>query len=258
MKTGWLILAAVLALILLAAGFVAVAAGKNVKSMNHLVDSVMEAFGEEFTVTPLDAGEYEEMTMYGVLKFQVDQYEIEQIGNLSVMRVNAGLMQMATVIITPRDRNLPLLSSDYMYILNSRKAYLEFYDVVAEQDAHYQKLLTALAQTLENSDHLENVETTPAWYAPLLTVTSYKGGGVADDGDLESMLTDCLRVYLEHAKEIPALDAEGRAEKVRITMDYTDGLIQRGGISTDLFKKAFGDEKTKDFFDRVFFGTAAK
>ena len=252
------VLAVILALVLLAAAFVAVVAGKNVKSMDHLVDTVMEALGNDFTVTPVDAGEYEEMTMYGILKFQVDQYEIERIGNLSIMRVNAGLMQMATVVITPRDKNLPLLSADYMYILNSRKAYLEFYDVVADKDNDYRELLSALEQALENSDHLDDIEATPAWYAPLLTVTSYKGGGMADDGDLETMLTDCLQVYLQYAKTFPELAEEERAEKIQITMDYTDGLIERGGISTDMFKSAFGNDKTKDFFDRVFFGTAAE
>lgn len=37
-----------------------------------------------------------------------------------------GIMQMATAVITPRDKNMPLLSADYMYILGKRKAYLEF------------------------------------------------------------------------------------------------------------------------------------
>ena len=42
------------------------------------------------------------------------------------------------------------------------------------------------------------------------------------------------------------------------TMDYTDGLIEKGGISTDVFKKELGEEETKNFFDHVFFGTIVK
>ena len=38
-------------------------------------------------------------------------------------------------------------------------------------------------------------------------------------------------------------------------MEYTDGLIEKGGISTDVFKKDLGEEETKKFFDSVFFGT---
>ena len=67
------------------------------------------------------------------MKFDLEQYEIEGIGNLSVIRMNMGVMQMLTFVITSRDRNLPLLSSDYMYMLANRTVYVEFYDMVVEK-----------------------------------------------------------------------------------------------------------------------------
>ena len=92
------------------------------------------------------------------------------------MRVNMGVMQMATVVITPKDKNMPLLSADYMYILANRKCYLEFYDVVKEKDEQYNQLLTALSGVQSQYNHLDDIETSSAWYQHLLTVTSYKGG----------------------------------------------------------------------------------
>ena len=251
------ILAALLAVVLLLVIAVAVVAFNNVKAMNHCVDAVLEEIGETHTVTPVDPGEYEEMTIYGIMKFDVEQYDIEGVGNLSVMRVNMGVMQMATVVITPQDRNLPLLSADYMYILSNRKAYLEFYDVVSEKDDAYLALLDDLKQVHSGFDHLENVETTPAWYADLLTVTAYKGGGTEADADLEEMLVESVNVYLEHGAAVPPLTDAQREEKLAITVEYTDGLIEKGGISTDVFKQELGSEETKKFFDQVFFGTAA-
>lgn len=91
-----------------------------------------------------------------------------------------------------------------------------------------------------------------------MTVTAYKGGKSKADTDMEKMLTDSIRVYGEHAAGLPLLTAEEKAEKIAITMEYTDGLIEKGGISTDVFKKELGEETTKDFFDKVFFGTTAK
>ena len=41
-------------------------------------------------------------------------------------------------------------------------------------------------------------------------------------------------------KEFSVLIEEQRAEKLEITVDYTDGLIEKGGISTDVFKSALG------------------
>lgn len=254
-KKVFIILGTILSIILLAVIVVSVIAGKNVKAMNSCIDSVLCELKENYTVTPVDVGNYKEMKIYGIMKFHVEQYDIEELGNLSIMRVNMGIMQMATVVITPKDKNLPLLSADYMYILSNRKAYLEFYDVVKEKDDQYIKLLNALSDVQDKYNHLENIETSPAWYAHLLTVTSYKGGKFKADNDLENMLVDSLSVYLEHAGQFPLLSEEAKNEKLAITLEYTDGLIEKGGISTDVFKKELGNEETKKFFDKVFFGT---
>jgi hypothetical protein len=252
------ILGVILALIIVLVIAVSVIAGGNVKAMDSCVDAVLAELSKEHTVTAVDPGEYKEMTISGIMKFHVQQYDIEDVGNLSIMRVNMGVMQMATVVITPTDKNLPLLSADYMYILSNRKSYLEFYDVVKEKDDQYMALLDALEKVQSDYDHLQDIETTPAWYAHLLTVTSYKGGDKTADPALQNMLVDSLHVYLTHGKDFPTLSDEEKSEKIAITVEYTDGLIEKGGIPTDVFKKELGDAETKVFFDNVFFGTAAE
>ena len=230
---------------------------KNVQTMNDTVNAVLAKLNENYTVTPVDVGSYKKMKIYGIMKFDVEQYHIAEIGNLSIMRMNAlGLMQMATIVITPQDKNLPLLSADYMYILKNRKAYLEFYDVVAEKDEAYNTLLTALTEAKNKYNHLEDIQASEAWYADLLTVTTYKAGKPENDNDIKHLLIDSLDVYLKHAKTLPLLTAEEKAAKLDITVKYTDGLIEKGGISTDVFKKELGPEETKNFFDNIFFGTA--
>lgn len=247
-----------LAVISVIVAMIAVIANKNVKAMNSCVDAVLSELEKNYTVTPCDVGKYKEMKIYGIMKFHVEQYDIQELGNLSIMRVNMGLMQMATIVITPKDKNMPLLSADYMYILSNRKAYLEFYDIVKEKNAQYKELLEALSKVQTNYGHLENIEPSPAWYEHLLTVTTYKSGKSSTDADLEAMLIDNLKVYLEQSKQFPLLSEEEKKEKLEITMEYTDGLIEKGGISTDVFKKELGEEETKNFFDHVFFGTIVK
>ena len=70
------------------------------------------------------------------------------------------------------------------------------------------------------------------------------------------MLVDSLDAYMAHAKQLPLLSEEEKTEKLTIIVKYTDGLIENGGISTDVFKKELGPEETKKFFDNIFFGTA--
>lgn len=257
-KVLCIVLGIIAVLIFVVVVVVAVVAGKNVKAMNACVDAALEELQQNYTVTPRDVGDYKEMKIYGIMKFHVEQYDIEEIGNLSVMRVNMGFMQMATVVITPRDKNLPLLSADYMYIMGNRKCYLEFYDVVKEKDEQYNALLAALSGAQEKYAHLENITPSEAWYKHLLTVTAYKAGKSDADKDLQGMLVDSLSTYLEQSKQFPLLDEQAKQEKVAVTLEYTDGLIEKGGISTDVFKNALGEEETRTFFNKVFFGTGVE
>ena len=124
------------------AGFTTVNASKNMKVMNRTLDSGMKTMSEYASFTPVDPGEYRQIKMYGVMKFDVSQYDIEDTGNLSVMKVNMGFMQMVSFIITPYKKNMPLLSMDFMYIMGKRKAYAEFYDLVADKTTpEYTKVL---------------------------------------------------------------------------------------------------------------------
>lgn len=78
-----------------------------------------------------------------------------------------------------------------MYILSNRKAYLEFYDVVAEKDDAYNNLLNALTGAKEKYSQLEDIQASEAWYADLLTVTTYKAGKPENDNKLKGLLWNC-------------------------------------------------------------------
>ena len=231
---------------------------KNVKAMNGCVDAVLAKLEENYTITPVDVGEYEEIKVYGIMSFDVEQYDIKDLGNLSVMRMNMGVMQMSTMVFTPQDKNLPLFSTDFIYMLSNRKSYFEFYDLVKEKDDTYMELIANLHDVQVKYGHLENFDVEPTWYAPLLSVASYKGGTSENDADTLAMTLDLLDVYLTHNAQLPLLTEAEKAEKMDITVAYTDGLIEKGGISTDVFKQELGNEVTKHFFDNVFFGTITK
>lgn len=256
-KMGPIILGVIAAIIVAVIIAISSIGNNNVKVMNDTLDTVLAELKENFTVTPVDVGDYKEMKIYGIMKFDVEQYDIEEVGNLSIMRMNAlGLMQMSTLVITPKDKNLPLLSTDYMYILSNRKSYIEIYDLSANKDESYNQLLTSLSDVLKKYEHIEDVETTETWYTDLLGAAAYKAGKTENDADLKAMLTDTIDSYIAHAKQLPLLTEEEKAEKLTITLEYTNGLVEKGGVSTDVFKKELGEEETKKFFDNIFFGTA--
>lgn len=235
---------------------IAIVASKNVKAMNKCVDETIALIQQNHKITEVPSEDYQEMTAYGVMKFHVKQYDIDEVGNLSVMTVNVGMMQMATIVFTPTEKNIPLLSCDYMYILGNRKAYLELYDLVEEKDEKYMKWMDAYRAARDKYSNLEDTSASKAWYENLLTVVTYKAGKSKDDESLKSLLLDMVSVYLNQADGYEVLTSEQQAAKKAIIKKYSDRLIDEGGISTDFFKSSFGADITRDFFDKVFFGTA--
>ena len=250
------ILIVIFSIIILLAIFIGFNAMRNAKSMNKLVDDSLAEISKYCTVEPVSAEGYDEIKIYGIMNFHVKHYEIEEIGNLSVMTVNAGFMQMASLIITPRDKNLPLMSSDYMYILGKRKSYLEYYNLVEDaENEQYKSVLNGLADVLQNYSQYEEDSRNEYWSDSLVTAGAYKLSKSADDETLKQMMLDSVSAYMSASKELPLLDDAAVKTKLDITKKYTEGLISNGGVSTDVFKAQLGEETTRDFFDKVMFGT---
>ena len=229
----------------------------NTKAMDAAVETALSILKENYKLTPVDPGRFGTIKVYGMMKFLVEQYTMEGIGNLSVMRMKMGLplMTMATVVVTPFEKNLPLMSVDFIYMMGNRKAYIEFYDLVAKKDEGYLQHISRLAAISQQYAALPPCPPAPAWYDHLLTATAYRAGKAADDRQLIALLGECVRGFAEMCVEAPGLNEAEQAEKRRITAEYVDSLVQRGGTSTNVFKKALGEETTRAFFGKVFFGT---
>ncbi|MBR2086152.1 MAG: hypothetical protein IJ906_03280 [Oscillospiraceae bacterium] len=250
-----IVLICIAALIALLVIVIAVNASKNNKIMHQTIDKGMQELSARYNVTPRDPGEYEDMTMYGLMKFHVDQYDVEELGNLSVMTANMGFMQMVSYMITPYEKNVPLCTLDFMYIMGNRKSYVEFYDLVGDTKTEdYRHVLENLTDMTARYDEVTELPVDAAWYDSYLSVDMHKE--LKDDELNEQMFCDALETYLDASKEMETSSAEDAAKQLEITQGYSNGLIENGGVSTDVFKKALGEETTRDFFDQVFFGSS--
>jgi len=225
----------------------------NMKAMNQSVHAFLETVDRYYPLKAVDCDDYSDLTLFGILKFNVKQYEATGVGNLAVMTTNVGLMQMATVVLTPVNRDLPLISMDYMYILGNRTAYVEIYDLVLDKNEHYEELMQQLGDIRRQYDNLETITPSAAWYDSLKTEGLYKKGTKADDGILAEMLEKSLDAIMQYGQTLPILEEEAHKEKAALQKTYSNGLIEHGGVSTDIFVKALGPETTRDFFDKVLF-----
>lgn len=247
-----------IALLLILFGVLKVIGNGNNKKIDDLVNKGLEQVKAEYTVTQLDAGEYTDMRFYGIMNFHVDQYDIEELGNLSVMTADMGFMQMVSFMITPFEKNVPLCTLDFMYIMGNRKSYVEFYDLAADtQSEDYVELQGELMKMTSRWSDIEEIPSEPQWYDEYLKVVMHKqlDKDIDEERNLE-LFADALGTYLTETKQVEMNSAELQEQQTANIKLYTNGLIEKGGVSTDVFKKALGEEKTADFFDKVFFGTA--
>ncbi|MCM1133824.1 MAG: hypothetical protein NC340_10190 [Ruminococcus flavefaciens] len=228
----------------------------NSMRMDKDINATLDLISEYYTVTPIDAGEYSSLNIMGMFLFDVQQYEVEGYGNLSIMKTD-GLQQMSTIVLTPYNKELPLISTDYMYNGEGRINYVEFYEVCADSsDEGYQQVLGELSVLNDRYSGLMSTTPSSGWYDDIRPLGLYKMTDYKSDDETSSMLADSFRITLESSLNLPELSDEQKTAKHTAIQQYSDNLVDMGGISTDMFKMAMGVEKTKDFFNSVFFGTA--
>ena len=71
---------------------------------------LLKTIGEKYPLKPMDAGEFSSLKASG-MQFAIEAYEAEGLGHVSYMQAKGffGLMKMDTLIINPKELDLPLL-----------------------------------------------------------------------------------------------------------------------------------------------------
>jgi hypothetical protein len=155
-------------------------------------------------------------------------------------------MKMDTVIIVPESLDMPLYSYDRIYAMGNDTLIVELYDtVVGVWDD------SALYNVKTNYSSLPGRDPGEHWYDSIkLKESISKKGKKLNTPRIDELAQRHFEEYLGAAK--PTLDKEAKAKKAS---DYVEGLLSKGGPSTDSFIKALGREKTAEIFREVLFGT---
>lgn len=212
-----------------------------------MTDNLIRIIGEKYKLTGISAGEYSEMKVSG-MKFTINAFHAEGLGHVSVMNAKGffGLMKMETLIIVPEEEDRPLFSYDLINAMGNMTLYLELYDTVADKyDASPLNALRKKYSSIPDHDPGKH------WYDDIrLDESIYKKD--KKNPQIPTLAEDYLKTYISS----PASKTEDAEMKKKKTKAYVDGLISHGGPSTDVFKKNVGEEKTKNLFEKVLFGTA--
>ena len=249
------ILLIIAGLIILLVCIIAFQANRNVRQMEICASEAISQISSENELHQVDCSEFSNFKIYGFMNFDTEQYEIEDLGNLCMIRSNGGVMQMLTMVITPAKKDLPLISVDYMYMLGNRTAYIEIYDLNTGESEIRDAAIERMISINSRYSSLADTVPTPAWYDSVRTTGSFKKVTSKEDAELLEMLKDYLTEYLKAESETELLTENMIPIKIDAMESYTHRLISEGGVSTDVFMKNFGKEKTEKFFDTVMFGT---
>ena len=193
---------------------------------------------DKFALKEITPEKYQ--TMGGpLMRFFLEQYDAEGLGNLCVLKTKAmlGLMQLVTVVVTPSSgKNVPFLLIDTMDMGKKHLCYVEYYDCTAD-GADKDKLLAASAPYADVADYAEK----PAWY-----VKERMAGSLIKTGDrarLEQMALDALKAYVQQAAAAPV-----KPENIDGLKAFRRRMIEEGNPSTAALTKTLGKAGAEEFF----------
>lgn len=216
-----------------------------------LMENLLEVLSSNFPLEKLDAGEFANLKVSG-MKFTISAYKAKGLGHVSTMTAKGffGLMKMDTLIIVPQEKDLPLYSYDRIQAMGNDTLYLELYDTVA--GSFNTSALDTLKQKFAS---LPSFDPGKHWYDNIkLQQSLFKKGKKAQlEASLDELATEYLKAFAGSSSSAEDTNFDAQ-EKLKKSQYYVNGLISNGGPSTDVFKKALGEEKTAKLFNTVLFG----
>ncbi len=215
-----------------------------------MIQTMLRTITEQFHLNALDTGAYRTLKANG-MTFKIWAFRAEGLGHVSAMEASGffGLMKMDTLIINPTEVDLPLFSYDRVHAMGNDTLIFELYDtLLGKADLSAVTAVKAAAANLPDHDLGAH------WYDSIkLSESLSKKGKKPQTPAFDKVTAEYLEAFLTAARNAPdGTDADAKREKASV---YVEGLLTHGGPSTDVFKKALGEEVTGDLFRRILFGT---
>ena len=213
-----------------------------------MTNKLLNIIKGSFPLTEIDCGEFAKMKVSG-MNFEITAFKAEGLGHISVMRASGfmGLMKMDTLIINPREIDLPLYSYDRIFAMGNDTLITELYDTMVGDYSD-----ESLIKVKDSYTDLAERDPGEHWYDSIKLPSSIsKKGKKNHTARLDELTVKHFEAYLA-SSAAAVTDKATKQEKARA---YVNGLLEKGGPSTDVFKKSIGEAKTRELFENILFGT---
>ena len=211
---------------------------------------MLEIIDNSFPLEEIDVKEYAKLKAKG-MKFSIKAYKAKGLGHVSVMTAKGffGLMNMDTLIINATEKDLPLYSYDRVFAMGNDTLIVELYDTVINP-SEFEDIDKVNDKYADVPKH----DLGEHWYdsIKLEESVSVKGKVKKDKEFFDKYALEHFQAYINTVNGGADVDSKLKNEKASV---YVEGLLKNGGPSTDVFKKALGDEATRELFRNYLFGT---
>lgn len=213
-------------------------------------NELLELINSQFPLVKKDIGDMAKAKV-SPMKFEIEQYEATGLGNVSFMSASGmfGLMKMDTMIINPFELDAPLHSYDFISAMGNITLLEDLFDTRLEKDEFANELKTVVS----TYNNLEKAEVESKWYDSIrLPQSLFIKGKKKDSIKFDQIVKEYTKAYLLDCKMCKPCN---RDEKIYASQVYTEGLLNNGGPSTDIFVKKKGLEYTQNLFREILFAT---
>ena len=218
--------------------------------MELINDIFFKKINSEFELTKLDIGQDSLMKKKG-MKFQIEVYEVKNIGQLFLMKMNAmfGLMKMETVVFSVNNRDVPLFNMDYIKAFGKETFIMELYNFML--NPYKEEYLEEFSKAKEKDNDIENYTTEPKWYDKYHFEETYMKTGKKLNNRFRITANNYIDILVKQIKDLDPCDNKLKQEKIK---EFADTLYEKGGPAVNSFKDLFGLEKTKKVVCEYMYG----
>lgn len=215
-----------------------------------MLNKMLEIIDNSFPLEEMDVKEYARLKAKG-MKFSIKAYKAKGLGHVSVMTAKGffGLMNMDTLIINATEKDLPLYSYDRVFAMGNDTLIVELYDTVINPSE-----FEDIDKVNDKYSNIPKHDLGKHWYdsIKLEESVSAKGKVKTDKEMFDKYALEHFQAYINTVNGGADIDSKLKKEKASV---YVEGLLKNGGPSTDVFKKALGNEATGELFRNYLFGT---
>lgn len=213
------------------------------------MNQLLEIINAYYDLIELDTNTYKDAELNGI-PLIIKSFDAVNFGSVSILSSNSNVMNLDTLILNPFSKDMPLFSYDRIKAFQTDTLFIELYDTLLDKSINkvVNEELNIIKKKYQEISELEHKDN---WYDSIrLDASTSKKVGIDQSNLFNDLTKEYLKGYLSISKNLDSCNEELKKTKAK---EYTDGLLENGGPSTDAFIKAKGKEYTEKLYREVLF-----